>query len=135
MSRLRSKDKSRSPSATAVALYDSEYGSGTFLKQTTGIECDLLFRVRPNRKLRRAPPPYGGRGRPPEHGSVFRLGDPSTWGTPDAEWRGEDPDLGPVQVQRWNGLHFEDAPTRLVTLFRIERPAARGSRRDPRVVW
>ncbi len=118
-----------------VALSDSEYGSGALLKQTTGIECDLLFRVRPNRKLRRAPPTYSGRGRPPEHGSVFRLSDPTTWGPPDEEWRGEDPDLGPVLVQRWNGLHFEGAPTRPVTLFRIERPAARSSRRDPRVVW
>ena len=118
-----------------VALYDSEYGSGTFLQATSGIECDVLFRVRPNRKLRRQPPPYRGHGRPPIHGPVFRLSDPTTWGPPEAEWRGEDPDLGPVQVQRWDGFHFEEAPTRLLTLFRIERPAARGSRRDPRVVW
>ena len=118
-----------------LALYDSEYGSGIFLKQTAGIKCDLLFRVRPNRQLYRAPEPYRGQGRPPIHGSVFRLSDPTTWGPPDAEWQGEDPDLGPVRVLRWDGLHFQDAPERSVTLFRIERPAARGSRRDPRVIW
>lgn len=110
-------------------------GSGTFLQQTAQIKCDLLFRVRPNRKLYRAPPPYGGLGRPAIHGSVFRLGDSTTWGPPDAECRGTDPELGAVHVQRWEALHFPDAPQRLVTLFRIERPAARGTRRDPRVVW
>ncbi len=118
-----------------VALYDSEYGSGTFLQETSGIECDLLFRLRSNRKLRRQPPPYRGHGRPPLHGPVFRLADPTTWGLPDAQWRGEGPVLGPVQVQRWDRLHLEEAPARLLTLFRIERPSARGTRRDPRVVW
>lgn len=34
-----------------LCLFDSEYGSGAFLKLTDGIECDLLFRLRPNRKL------------------------------------------------------------------------------------
>src|SRR2546430_15796254 len=41
-----------------LALYDNEYGSGIFLKETDAIPCDLLFRVRPNRKLRRSAPPY-----------------------------------------------------------------------------
>ena len=118
-----------------LALYDSEYGSGTFLNQTAEIACDLLFRVRPNRKLYRAPPAYGGQGRPPLHGAVLRLGDPTTWGTPDDTWQGEDPDLGPVQVQQWAGMHFPDAPRRVVILLRIERPAVRGTRRDPRVIW
>lgn len=118
-----------------VALYDSEYGSGTFLQQTAQIRCDLLFRVRPNRKLYRAPPPYGGVGRPAMHGLVFRLSDPTTWGPPAAAWRGTDPDLGPVHVQRWEALHFPDAPRRHVAVFRIERPAARATRRDPRVAW
>ena len=67
-----------------LALYDSEYGSGTSLCQTAAITCDLLFRVRPNRKLYGAPPPYRGHGRPPLHGAVFRLSDPTTWGPPDA---------------------------------------------------
>ena len=67
-----------------VALYDSEYGSGTFLAHTQDIACDLLFRIRPNRTLRRVPGPYSGRGRPSLHGAVFRLSDPTTWGLPNA---------------------------------------------------
>jgi hypothetical protein len=118
-----------------LALYESEYGSGTFLTETDGIPCDLLFRVRSNRKLRRPPPPYKGRGARPKHGPLFRLGDPTTWGKADEEWEFTDPKLGRVCLQRWNTLHFEEAPTRLVTLFRIERLEARGTRRDPHVVW
>jgi hypothetical protein len=116
-------------------LFDSEYGSGTFLKATDGIDCDLLFRVRPNRKLRLAPGPYKGRGRRPEHGPVFRLGDPTTWPEPDEEWEVEDEKLGPMKIKRWDSLHFEDAPKRNVMLLRVERLKARKTRRDPGVIW
>jgi hypothetical protein len=118
-----------------LALYDSEYGSGTFLAQTAAIACDLLFRVRPLRLLRRRPGPYKGRGRHPLHGTVFRLSDPQRWGAPTEEWEVEDEKLGRLRIQRWDHLHFEDAPTREVTLLRIERLEARGTRRDPRVIW
>jgi hypothetical protein len=118
-----------------VALYDSEYGSGTFLTHTQDIACDLLFRIRPNRTLRRVPGPYSGRGRPSLHGAVFRLSDPTTCGSPNASWEGEDAELGPVRVECWYALHFEDAPKRLLDVFRIQRLNARGTRRDPSVVW
>ncbi len=118
-----------------LGLFDSEYGSGVFLNQTEGIDCDLLFRLKPNRKLRRGADAYKGRGRRPKHGAVFRLGDPATWHTPDEEWECEDEKLGPVKIKRWDDLHFEDAPKRGITLLRVERVQARGTRRDPRVVW
>lgn len=118
-----------------VALYDSEYGSGTFLNHTQDIASDLLFRIRPNRTLRRAPRPYSGRGRPPLHGEVFRLSDPTSWGVPNASWESEDPELGPVRIECWYNLHFEGAPKRPLDVFRIQRLQARGTRRDPGVVW
>lgn len=118
-----------------LSLFDSEYGSGLFLKQTAGIECDLLFRLRPNRKLRREPPAYQGFGRPPKHGATFRLSDPDTWQSPDEEWEVDDEKLGRVIVRQWNNLHFQDAPERPVTVLRIERVKARKTRRDPGVVW
>lgn len=118
-----------------VALYDSEYGSGTFLNHTQNISSDLLLRIRPNRQLRRAPGPYSGHGRPPLHGTVFRLGDPTTWGRPNASWEGEDSALGPVRVECGYALHFEDAPTRPLDWFRVQRRQAQGTRRDPGIVW
>ncbi len=118
-----------------LGLFDSEFGSGAFLKQTEGIACDLLFRVKANRKLRRAPGAYKGRGRRPLHGTIFRLADAKTWHQPDEQWECEDAKLGAVKLKRWDNLHFEDAPKRALTLLRIERVGARGTRRDPRVVW
>src|SRR5262249_45602827 len=52
-----------------LGLFDSESGSGVFLNQTAGIDCDLLFRVKPNRKLRRRAATSKGRGRRPMHGA------------------------------------------------------------------
>jgi len=118
-----------------LGLFDSEFGSGIFLNQTEKIDCDLLFRVKPNRKFRRAPGAYKGRGRRPVHGTVFRLSEPETWHTPDEQWECEDQKLGQVKIKRWDDLHFEDAPKRGITLLRVERVVARGTRRDPRVVW
>lgn len=118
-----------------LGLFDSEYGSGAFLKETEGLDCDLLFRVRPNRKFRGLPGPYKGRGRHPRHGDVFRLGDQSTWHEPDEEWDFNDEKLGPVKIKRWDDLHFEDAPNRVITLLRVERLNARKTRRDPGVIW
>lgn len=124
----------RSP-GRPLGLFDSEYGSGRFLNQTEKIDCDLLFRVKANRKLRRAPGPYKGKGRPATHGEIFRLSDATTWHRPDEQWECEDEKLGPVKLKRWDDLHFEDAPKRALTLLRVERVRAHGTRRDPRVVW
>lgn len=119
----------------SVALYDSEYGIGVFVNLTADIDCDLWFRLRPNRNLRLRPPPYGGKGRPATHGAIFRLSDPTCWSVPVEEWEFDDPLLGRVLIQRWNELHFESAPKREITLFRICRLDAPGTRRDPKVVW
>jgi len=118
-----------------LALYDSEYGSGVFVNLTADIDSDLWFRLRPNRKLRRRAASYCGKGRPAIHGPVFRFSDHTTWGEAVEEWEFLDPKLGRVRVERWNDLHFEDAPKREITLFGIERMDARGTRRDPKVVW
>jgi hypothetical protein len=107
---------------------------GTFLTHTQDIACDLAHRIRPNRTLRPVPGPYSGRGRPSLHGAVFRLSDPTTWGLPNASWEGEEVELGPVRVECWYALHFEDAPNRPLDVFRIQRLNARGTRRDPSVV-
>ena len=69
------------------------------------------------------------------HGAVFRLGDPTPWDKPDEEGEFDDPKLGRVRLQRWNTLPFEQAPTRSITRFRLQRLEARGRRRDPQVVW
>jgi len=83
-----------------IVTYDSEYGNASFVKQTAGVEADLLLRLRPNMCLWGAPPPYSGKGRPKVHGHKFKLADASTWGEPTATLEFENPQWGTVQIQR-----------------------------------
>lgn len=51
------------------------------------------MRLRPNRVVYDAPPPYSGRGRPRSHGAKFKLNDSSTWWTPDETSDVNDPEM------------------------------------------
>ena len=50
--------------ARAISLWDSEYSNITFLQSTADIPADKIIRIRPNRCLWTAPPPYSGMVRP-----------------------------------------------------------------------
>ncbi len=118
-----------------IATYDSEYGNASFLKQTSGIEADLLLRLRPNMCLWGAPPPYSGKGRPKIHGHKFKLADASTWGEPTATLEIEDPKWGTVQIQYWSGLHFRLAAVHPLQVLRITVSSKHASQRSPKPMW
>ena len=117
-----------------IALYDAEYGCAPFVLATADLPADKVFRLRPNRCLY-GPPVYKGQGRRPKHGAKFKLSDASTWGPPAARGELEDPQLGLVQVSLWRDLHFRAAAAHPLYVVRIERRAARGTRRDPQDLW
>ncbi len=121
-----------------IAVFDSEYGNASFVKQTAGIAADLLLRLRPNMCLWEAPPPYSGKGRPKVHGDKFKLADKSTWRDPTATSEFEDPKWGIVQIQHWSGLHFRAAALRPLQLLRItvtRKPPHKGSPKPMWLVW
>ncbi|MEE9296287.1 MAG: NF041680 family putative transposase [Phycisphaerae bacterium] len=118
-----------------VVLLDSEYGCAAFVKATADLEADKIMRLRSNRCLWGVPPPYSGRGRPRIHGHKFKLSDPGTWPEPDQVLELDDTDLGPVRLMQWTRWHFRKAPEVPMTIIRIERLAARDTRRDPKVFW
>jgi len=118
-----------------LAVFDAEYGCAPFVQASADLPCDKLFRLRPNRVLRTAPPAYGGRGRPAVHGRKFKLADGRTWGTPHADLEVEDPELGRMRLRLWRDLHFTPAAAHPLTVVRIERAQARDTRRDPRALW
>ena len=60
-----------------ISLWDSEYGCAKFVNLTADINADKLMRLRPNRCLFGAPPPYPGAGRPKKHGHKMKLSDQS----------------------------------------------------------
>ena len=47
----------------------------------------------------------------------------------------EDPELGLIRISLWRGLHFRKAVAQSVLVVRIERLCARGTRRQPKVLW
>lgn len=118
-----------------IGMYDSQYGCAPFVAATSSIRCDKVLRLRPNLRLFEAPPPYRGRGPRPKHGLPFKLNDPSTWGNTDELVWIDDPQQGWVLVQVWHSLHFRACAHQQMSVIRISRPGARGTRRDPKAQW
>lgn len=122
-------------SVRPIAVFDSEYGNATFVKQTAGIQVDLLLRLRSNLCLWGAPPSYSGKGRPKVHGAKFALADASTWGTPTTTLKLEDPKLGAVEIQYWGELHFRAAALHEVQVLRIQVMGESCHHRCPKPMW
>lgn len=107
-----------------VSVWDSEYSNITFLKLTANIRADKLIRLRPNRCLWTAPPPYSGKGRPRVHGQKFKLSQLETYPPPDIELTLEDDQEGLVYLRRWFNLHFrngKDYPLDLIAVQKINQ--------------
>jgi hypothetical protein len=119
-------------------LGDGYYGSEAFRIQTAEVDCDVLVRFAKNRVLYREPPPVTGKpgpGHPTWHGAPFKLGDPSTHGTPDQQGESVDASGHRVEVRCWRHLHFKKARDQEVSLFSVLRHGAQGTKRDPKVSW
>lgn len=104
-----------------LSLWDAEHGCAPFLLKTTELSCDKLIRLRSNRVLYGAPPPYTGIGRPRKHGDKFKLNEPTSWWQPEEEQRVEDETWGQLRLQIWHGLHLKQAAKQRLSLIRVER--------------
>jgi hypothetical protein len=104
-----------------LSLWDAEYGCAPYLLKTAHLACDKLIRLRSNRVLYGAPPPYTGTGRPRRHGDKFQLNDSTTWWQPDAEQQVDDEKWGRLRLQVWHSLHLQQAAKQMLSLIRVER--------------
>lgn len=123
--------------ASARLLTDRWYVTGPFVQACQRLHLPALMRLKRNRKLYRPAPahPAGKRGAPRKDGDLFQGSRPETWGKPDASWSGTDWRGKPLLVQSWQQLHFRQARAVEVTVFRVLREGARGTKRDPRESW
>jgi hypothetical protein len=123
--------------ASARLLTDRWYVTGPFVQACQRLHLPALMRLKRNRKLYRPAPahPAGKRGAPRKDGDLFQGSRPQTWGTPDDSWSGTDWRGKPLLVQSWQRLHFRQAREVTVTVFRVLREGARGTKRDPRESW
>lgn len=118
-----------------VSLWDSEYGNASFLRQTQDIEADKLIRLRPNRCVWGVPPSYSGKGRPPKHGTKFKLNDSTTWPETSQTAIVEDPKWGQIQIQHWNQFHFRQEPELSFEVVRVSSPETSASLKPLWLAW
>ncbi|WP_324283117.1 NF041680 family putative transposase [Cyanobacterium aponinum UTEX 3222] len=104
-----------------LVVLDCEYGNGKFIQQTADIEISKLIRVRSNLCLYSKPDPYSGRGRPKKHGAKWKLNQCDDFPQSNKVLEMEDSSLGLIRISKWTELHFYNAPTQQLTLFKIER--------------
>jgi DDE superfamily endonuclease len=120
-----------------ILLADRWYATMSFVRACHELGCPALIRLKRNRKLYRAAPPRKPkqRGAPCKHGPLFQGTRPETYGPADAEWEGVDEHGKRVVVSCWKHLHFREAPEVEVSVIRVQREAARDTKRDPRESW
>ena len=131
--RLCQERQEQAPASQTVIAADGSYGNHRFLGPLKGQPCCVVARLRRDRVLYRAAPPYGGRGRPAKHGKRFAFKDPTTWGEPDETTEGEDARWGRVRLRRWNGLHAREDAATAFDVVQIE--SHRERERPPAPLW
>lgn len=122
-------------SRRVIILADRWYGTPEFLQACSELGYSVLIRLKSNRKLYRVPVRIHPRGAPPKDGPLFQGKRPETHGQADEVYRHEQTSGGQVQISRWNHLHFQQARELDLSVIKIEREAAKGTKRDPRVSW
>jgi DDE superfamily endonuclease len=118
-----------------IVLADRWYATADFLRACKALGCQVLIRLKRNRKLYRVPVRTSGKGRPPLDGPLFQGSRPHTVSGAEAAWIGHD-EKGQIEtVSRWSGLHFRQAREVAVRVLRVQRQGAKDSKRDPRESW
>ena len=118
-----------------IILADRWYGTPEFLRACHELGYSVLIRLKSNRKLYRVPVRRYKRGAPPKDGALLQGKRPETHGQADEEWSEEPPEGRRVHISRWNHLHFQQDRELDLAVIRVEREAAKGTKRDPRVSW
>jgi DDE superfamily endonuclease len=118
-----------------IILADRWYATADFLRACKALGCQVLIRLKRNRKLYRPPVRTSTKGRPPLDGPLFQGSRPDTVHGAEAVLMSYDEKGKVVTVSRWSGLHFRQAREVQVRVFRVRREGAKDSRRDPRESW
>jgi len=122
--------------APVIVLADRWYATASFLRACRQLGCQVVIRLKSNRKLyQRVSPPTGKKGRPAMHGALFQPKRVQTHPPAHEQWSGLSPSGKPVQVRAWNHLHFRQDRDVEISVIEVQRSAATGSKRDPRQSW
>ena len=118
-----------------IIVADRWYATADFLRACKALGCQVLIRLKRNRKLYRPPVRTSPKGRPPLDGPLLQGSRPDTVYGTEASLMSYDEQGKIVMVSRWSGLHFRQARDVQVRVFRVRREGAKDSKRDPRESW
>jgi hypothetical protein len=118
-----------------ILLADRWYATPEFLRACQELGYSVLIRLKSNRKLYRVPVRTHRRGAPPKDGALFQGKRPETHGSADEGCSEQDQTGRRTCISRWNHLHFQQDRDLDLSVISVEREAATGSKRDPRVSW
>jgi hypothetical protein len=118
-----------------IILADRWYGTPEFLRACHDLGYRVLIRLKSNRKLYRVPVRRHKLGAPPKDGPLFQGKRPETHGEADEIWSEQDQMGRSTCISRWNHLHFQQDRDLDLSVIRVEREAAKGTKRDPQVSW
>lgn len=118
-----------------VVVADRGYGTPEFLQACHDLGYACLIRLKSDRKLYRESKRIHPRGPIPKDGPVFQGKRKETHGEPEAEVSWQETSGRSVQVRRYSNLYFKQARSLTVSVIEVEREAAKGSKRDPRLSY
>jgi hypothetical protein len=129
------KQASRQIKQKVLVVLDSEYGNGSWVKQTGDIPVSKLMRIRSNCCLWSKPDRYLGRGRPKKHDRKFKVNDSNTWWSANETVEVDDPKLGKLRISQWQDLHFRTSASNDMSLIQVERLNLKKSGGKHRSLW
>jgi hypothetical protein len=118
-----------------MVIADRWYGTPEMLRACRELGYSVLIRLKSNRKLYRKPQRLHPRGAPPKDGALLQGTRPETQADPAAVWEETDQAGRVTRVSRWDDVHFQQDRELVLAVIRVERTAARDTKRDPRVSW
>lgn len=118
-----------------IILADRWYSTPEFLRACHELGYSVLIRLKSNRKLYRVPVRTHRRGAPPKDGPLFQGKRPETHGEADEVCTQQDHSGRTTRISRWDHLHFQQDRDLDLYVISVEREAAKGTKRDPRVSW
>lgn len=118
-----------------VIVADRWYSTPEMLCACRDLGYHVLIRLKKNRKLYRKPVRRFPIGRPPQDGPLLQGTRPETQFDPAQTWEHTDEQGKMTRVHRFEEVHFQQARDLSLSVIRVERQAARETKRDPRVSW
>jgi len=118
-----------------ILLADRGYCTPEFLRACHELGISVIVRMKSDRRLYRPPVRLHPKGPMPKDGSLFQGKRQESHGVPEAEVCELEASGKAVRTSRWSHLHFKEDRDLSVKVIRVEREAAKDTKRDPRVSW